>query len=346
MSSLQRGGQIALIVALSALGIWIVLDFLPALAWAVVVAIAIWPLFERLRPRHGSQTGAALIFTLLVFVVLVVPLVVLGVQIGREAGDIMQWTREVERNGMPVPDWIRDVPLVGSYIGDWWQAELAEPRSALNLLGRIDRNWVIEVTRILGVQLLHRLTILVFTFLTLFFLFRDGTKLVEQASVVIERLFGATGTRLGPQVLTAVRATVNGLVLVGFGEGLILGIAYALCGVPHAVTLGAATGILATVPFGAPVIFIGGAIYLSVESHVQAAIALLAIGFGVVFVADHFLRPILIGGAARVPFLWVLLGIFGGLETFGLLGLFLGPTVIATLLAVWREWARPGPLHA
>jgi len=61
----------------------------------------------------------------------------------------------------------------------------------------------------------------------------------------------------------------------------------------------------------------------------------------VVFVADHFLRPILIGGAARLPFLWVLLGIFGGLETFGLLGLFLGPTILATLLALWREWARP-----
>jgi len=107
------------------------------------------------------------------------------------------------------------------------------------------------------------------------------------------------------------------------------------------VTLGAATGILATVPFGAPLIFGLASLFLFSQSHTEAAIALLAFGSAVVFVADHFLRPILIGGAARLPFLWVLLGIFGGLETFGLLGLFLGPTILATLLALWREWARP-----
>ena len=337
----QRLSQFGLIFALSAIGIWVVWDFLPALAWAVVVAIAIWPMFEQLRLREGNRTTAAATVTLLVGAVLIVPLIVLGVEIGREAADTLRWMRMVERDGVPPPDWLVHLPLVGSYLGDWWQTELSEPRGASNLLGRFDRNWVIEWTRILGVQLLRRLTILVFTFLTLFFLFRDGELLVRQVSVVVDRLFGATGTRLGPQVLVAVRATVNGLVLVGFGEGLLLGFAYAICGVPHAVPLGAATGILATVPFGAPIIFGLAALYLFSQSHTEEAIALLAFGGAVVFVADHFLRPILIGGAARLPFLWVLLGIFGGLETFGLLGLFLGPTILATLLALWREWARP-----
>ena len=136
-------------------------------------------------------------------------------------------------------------------------------------------------------------------------------------SVVVDRFFGATGTRLGPQVLTAVRATVNGLVLVGFGEGLLLGVAYAISGLPRPVLLGALTGVLATVPFGAPVIFGLGALVLFSQSQTGAAVALLVFGFVVVFVADHFLRPILIGGAARLPFLWVLLGIFGGLSRSG-----------------------------
>ncbi len=337
----RRLGQLALICALLAIGIWIIWDFLPALVWAVVVAIAIWPLFERSRLRQWNRTAAAAEATLLIGVVLIVPLIVLGMEIGREAVATVQWIREAERAGIPSPEWLLGLPLVGSSVSDWWASNLSEPRMAANLLGRIDRNWLIEWTRILGSQLIHRLTILIFTFLTLFFLFRDGDSLVKQAWVVADRFFGNTGTRLGPQVLTAVRATVNGLVFVGFGEGLLLGVAYAITGLPRPVLLGALTGVLATVPFGAPVIFGLGALFLFSQSETGAAVALLAFGSVVVFVADHFLRPILIGGAARLPFLWVLLGIFGGLESFGLLGLFLGPTIMAVLLALWRDWAKP-----
>jgi hypothetical protein len=94
-----------------------------------------------------------------------------------------------------------------------------DPLAAANLLGRIDRSWLIEWTRILGFQLIHRLTILIFTFLTLFFLFRDGERLIQQASTVVDRFFGATGTRLA--ACSPPFVTVNGLVLVGFGEGLL-----------------------------------------------------------------------------------------------------------------------------
>jgi len=337
----RRLGPFALIAALTVLGIWVIWSFLPALAWAVVVAIAIWPLFERSRLRQWSQTAAAAEATLLIGMVVIVPLIVLGIELGHEAVTTVQWIREAERTGIPSPEWVARLPLIGSYVSDWWESNLSEPLAAANLLGRIDRSWLIEWTRVLGVQLFRRLTILVFTFLTLFFLFRDGEKLVRQTSVVVDRFFGATGTRLGPQVLTAIRATVNGLVLVGFGEGLLLGIAYAISGLPRPVLLGALTGILATVPFGAPLVFGLGALVLFSQSQTGAAIALLVFGTIVVFVADHFLRPILIGGAARLPFLWVLLGIFGGLESFGLLGLFLGPTIMAVLLALWREWAKP-----
>ena len=74
----------------------------------------------------------------------------------------------------------------------------------------------------------------------------------------------------------------------------------------------------------------------------MAAIVLFAIGLAVTFSADHFIRPVLIGGATRLPFIWVLLGILGGLEVWGLLGLFLGPASMAALILLWREWTGPG----
>ena len=97
---------------------------------------------------------------------------------------------------------------------------------------------------------------------------------------------------------------------------------------------------LATVPFGAPLVFVACALVLVVQFKTTAAIALLVFGSLVVFVADHFVRPILIGSSTRLPFLWVLLGIFGGLETFGLIGLFLGPAIMSVLIAMWREAAE------
>jgi predicted PurR-regulated permease PerM len=106
------------------------------------------------------------------------------------------------------------------------------------------------------------------------------------------------------------------------------------------VLLGLATGVLATVPFGAPLVFVVCGLVLLVQAHTTAAIALLVFGAVVVFIADHFIRPILIGSSTRLPFLWVLLGIFGGLETFGLIGLFLGPAIMSLLVAMWREGAE------
>jgi predicted PurR-regulated permease PerM len=142
-------------------------------------------------------------------------------------------------------------------------------------------------------------------------------------------------------MIATVHGTVTGLVLVGLAEGVLLGFAYAVAGLPHPVSIAALTGILAVIPFGAPIAFCAAGLYLLSTGSTAAAAAVVGFGFLVVFVADHFVRPFLIGGAARLPFLWVLLGIIGGLETFGLLGLFLGPVVMAALISLWREWTQP-----
>ena len=97
------------------------------------------------------------------------------------------------------------------------------------------------------------------------------------------------------------------------------------------------------VPFGAPLAFGIAALLLLGKGATIAAGVLLAFGTVVTFVADHAVRPVLIGGTTRLPFLWVLLGILGGIEVWGLLGLFLGPAIMAALILLWREWT--GPAH-
>ena len=116
--------------------------------------------------------------------------------------------------------------------------------------------------------------------------------------------------------------------------------------VTWAELLGFLTGIAAVIPGAAPVIIALAAGLVLAAGKTVPAIALLVIGLAFIFIADHTVRPALIGGATKLPFLWVLLGILGGVETFGLLGLFLGPAVMAALILLWREWTRDATTDA
>jgi predicted PurR-regulated permease PerM len=122
----------------------------------------------------------------------------------------------------------------------------------------------------------------------------------------------------------------------------VLTIAYYIAGVPHPAMLGIATAIGAIIPFGAFVMFSIAAIMLIYNGSMISAIVIMLLGLGVVAVADHLVRPIIIGSATRLPFLWVLLGILGGVETWGLLGLFLGPAIMTVLMDLWREGTHQG----
>jgi predicted PurR-regulated permease PerM len=336
----RRIARTALVIAVVLAGVWMLWRFLPALAWAAVLAIATWPLRVALARRGLRPDAIAAPLTLLLALVLVVPLIMLGVEAARESGAIVEAVQDIRRNGLGTPDWLTRLPFVGDSVANWWRQNLADPGAARTLLGRTETSGLIAFTRTLGIQVASRLTILIFTLLTLFFLYRDGPRLIDEAHRISDRLFGPPGGHLGRNAVAAVRGTVNGLVLVGLGEGVLLGIAYAATGLPHPVLLGLVTGVLATVPFGAPLVFVVCALVLLVQSHTTAAIVLLVFGSVVVFIADHFIRPILIGNSTRLPFLWVLLGIFGGLETFGLIGLFLGPAIMSLLVAMWREGAE------
>ena len=343
----QRIARVVLAIALVGLGTWILHRFLAALAWAVVLAIALWPLYRRLArslPGGGQGVLAPLLATLLIGLVFTVPFVYVAIEGAHEIRLAVHYLGEAQRNGVPVPQWVPQLPFVGHTVEEWWRANLAEPNAARELLGRINPRSVAESARLYGAEVVHRLIIFGFTLLTLFFLFRYGTLFSRKLLLLSDRLLGADGERIGRHVVQAVLATVNGLVLVGLGEGALIGIAYIIAGVPHPVSIAALTGVFAVIPFGAPVVFCAAALYLAAVGNTLAGVVVVCVGFVVVFIADHFIRPVIIGGAARLPFLWVLLGILGGLESFGIIGLFLGPAIMAALISLWRDWTEmPAP---
>ncbi|MES2442012.1 MAG: AI-2E family transporter [Pseudomonadota bacterium] len=340
----QRIARTLLVAGLLLLGLFVAGRFLPALLWAVIIAVAVDPLHLKLRARLDSTHRIVLPLAITAAAALVVlaPLALGVAQAAREAHDIGLWIATAQATGLPVPDWVARLPVGSDAVRGWWQANLATPEGAAALLhGLRGGAWIAE-SRAIGVNLLHRAVIFGFTLLALFFVLRDRDSLIAQARRGADKWLGATGERVGEQALRSVRGTIDGLVLVGLGVGAVMAAAYFALGVPHPLMLGALTAIAAMIPFGAPLVFVLAALLLVVAGAPGAAIAVLVIGTVVMFVADHFIRPALIGGATRLPFIWVLIGILGGVETMGLLGLFIGPAAMAVLVMLWREFLAGG----
>jgi predicted PurR-regulated permease PerM len=284
-----------------------------------------------------------LTFTAAIALIFIVPLVLIGVEAGREAQGVLTWMEQARHTGVPVPSWTERLPLGSASVSKWWQDNLASPDNINTLFERLRAGQSFAMTRQVGGQLAHRFTLFAFTIITLFFLFREGETVTGQMLVASRRAFGQRGERIGRQMIASVHGTVDGLVLVGLGEGIILGGAYALCGAPHPTLFGVLTAVAAMIPFCA-VIAVGlAALLVLAKGSAVLGIGLLVFGLMVIFVADHFVRPVLIGGATKLPFLWVLLGILGGVESWGLLGLFLGPAIMAALILLWREWTANRP---
>jgi predicted PurR-regulated permease PerM len=332
-----------LVAVLGFFGLWIASSFLPALIWSTVSANANAPLYvraERRWPHHGNLLAA--LVTLAFALLVVVPIIIGITRIAGEAYEVMAWISAARTNGIPAPSWLHDLPFGQAAVMDWWQMNLATPEGATQHLHHLSGATLIANSRLIGSGLLHRVIIFAFTLIALFFLLRDREVIIRQYRIASDRLLGPAAERIGRQAVRSVRGTIDGLVLVGLGEGAVMTVVYALIGVPHALLLGALTGVAAIIPFGAALLFAVAAVLLLGQGSVLAAIAVVVIGLIVVGIADHFVRPVLIGSATRLPFLWVLIGILGGVETFGLLGLFVGPATMAVLVLLWREYLE-GP---
>jgi predicted PurR-regulated permease PerM len=337
----QQAAKATLALLLTALGLWTLHRYLPALIWAAILAIAVWPLYQRSHRRWPAGKHNVLLpslFTAALGLMFIVPLVLVGIQAGREVRSVYDMIDRARTEGMPPPDWLGHLPVGSQQATGWWNENLQNPDSAAELLERARQSELVSNGGKLGAEIAHRVVLFGFTLLTLFFLFRDGDRLGTQMQRASARAFGPAGERVGRQMIASVHGTVDGLVLVGLGEGFILGVGYLLTGVPHPTLFGLFTAIAAMVPFGAPVVFGIAALILVTQGAMVSAIVIGVLGFVITFVADHFVRPTLIGSATRLPFLWVLLGILGGVETWGLLGLFLGPAIMAALMLLWREW--------
>ena len=342
----QKTARYVLIGALVLAGAWMLRHFIPALCWAVVLAIATSSVYDRWLAKFSGRrrdVWAALTFTAIVGMVLLLPLIYGGVVAGREAISLARDIAASAGSGPPpLPSWMEQIPWLSRWVHDFW-VEYIGPLGGGGAGHMHASPAVIEWTRAVGVQVARRIVTLAFTLLTLFFVYLERDRLSMQVPKMFRRLFGSSVDRLLRRVVSAIRAAVDGIVFVAVGEGAIMCGVYVLAHAPHPILSGVITGVFATIPFAAPIVFGTVAVVLVVRGSIAAAIVVGVAGTLVLFIADHFVRPVIIGEGAKLPFLWALLAILGGVESFGLVGIFLGPALLAALLSIWRGWVEELP---
>jgi predicted PurR-regulated permease PerM len=338
----QSAAWLFLCMMLVAAGLYLLANYLRALVWALILAVALWPFYDRVRRQVSpavAEEVLPILFTALVGSVVILPFATLAVDALREVHELVDYGRSVEESGIPVPGFITRLPYGGQWVADWWNEHLSHAGWAKEIVLQVNTSSARELAANLGANAVHRVVLFGVCLLTLFFLFRNGETISMQCRTASQKLFGERGERIALQMVASVHGTVTGLVFVAIGEGILLGAVYFFTKLPHPILFGVATAIAAMIPFAAAVAVGLAALILLGSGGVGPAITVGLAGFAVIFVADHFVRPKLIGGATKLPFLWVLLGILGGIESFQLLGLFLGPAIMAALMLLWRELA-------
>ena len=325
-------------------GVYFFHGFLVPVLAALVIGFATWPIYRRLLGAiGGSRTFGATVAIIAVISFIVAPISLAAVYAVDEVRDWVAWTIETNASGAPVPMWLTQIPGLGVWLGEQWAKYVGHPGALGELVQLVSGSNIGNIYRgvlVVGASAFQSFLTLLFMLITLFFVYRDGEKLVAQLDHLGERILPMRWERVSRIVPLTISSTVTGMGVIAIGEGIVLGVAYWLAGVPSPVTLGIITGIMALVPGGAPLCFTLVSVYLFASGSPFAAVALFAWGTIELFIVDKTLRPRLVGGPIKLPFLPTFFGLVGGVKTMGFLGLFVGPVLMALLVSIWREWLR------
>jgi predicted PurR-regulated permease PerM len=338
-SRLERniGGIVLLILLVGCL--FVLRPFVSALLWAVVLCFSSWPAYRRLLGLVGNRrTLAASLMTLAMVLVVLLPFIIIGATLADNINQLTGAVKTWAQNGPPgPPDWLLKVPFVGAKATAYWQGVTEDTATlwaqAQQFIKPVSA-WLLRASLALGSGLLQ----LALSIFIAFFFFRDGVTLANQLTTAVDRISGEQGRHL----LTVAGQTIRGVVYGILGTSLIqaaaLGIGLFIAGVPSAAFLALLAFFASILPVvGTGLVWIPAALWLFHQGANGWGIFLLAWGVGVSSL-DNFVKPWLISQGSDMPFILIFFGVIGGALTFGFIGVFLGPTLLAVGYRLTQEW--------
>jgi len=318
---------------------WVMRPFLLALVWAAMIAVSTWPILLWIQRRFGGRRGPAVAVMVLVLLLFLVVPIYLAISTVVENADRVV---EAVKGGMdrPLPDlpgWVKALPLVGPKLeAKWLELSAREPgalSAQLAPYGREAFRWVVDrIGNVGGTVIQFLLTVIISAVL-----FSSGEAAATGVRRFFRRLAGARGEGAVELAGKAVRAVALGVVVTALVQTALAGVGLAVAGVPHAGLLTAIVLVLCIAQLGPLLVMAGAVIWLYSTGSTGWGTALLIWSVGVVSI-DNVLRPVLIKKGADLPLLLIFAGVIGGLVGFGVIGLFIGPAVLAVAYTLISSW--------
>lgn len=342
LDTLLRLGGTAIVLV----GVFLVVKpFVSAMVFAGVLAIATWPLFERLRHSlGGNPTLAATVMLLAILVLVIIPISLLAAAAADQLPAVVEVAKRWTKEGLHAPEALKNVPMIGeraymeieSLLGDRDQLAALLER-AMEPAGRLSLAFV----RVLGDGILQLLLVA----FIVFFYYRDGDRIVAVLRRASERLSGHLSSEVMTIVTSTTRSVFIGIVGTAAAQALVALIGFVIAGVPGAFMLAVATFVLSVVPMGPVLVWGGAAIWLYAKGEPGWAVFMVIWGTVVISSIDNFLKPLLIARGSTLSLGLIFLGVLGGVVAFGFIGVILGPVLLALGLALGRVWVSSQDAH-
>ncbi|HEX9684777.1 MAG TPA: AI-2E family transporter YdiK [Burkholderiales bacterium] len=319
--------------------LWILQPFLAATVWATMIVVATWPMMLGVQARLGGQRWAAVaVMTFVMLLVLVAPIVLAVATIVDHADEMVAWSKAVVAAGIPSPPgWVEQVPLVGERIAREWRQLAATPSADLvaraTPYARQAVQWFAAQAGGFGLMLLQFLLIVVITAV----LYSMGETAARGVRRFARRLADERGESSVVLAGQAIRAVALGVVVTAVAQSTLAGIGLAVAGIPYATVLTAIIFILCIAQLG-PLLVLAPAVGWLYWTGDPVWGTVLLVWTVIVSSMDNFLRPILIKRGADLPLLLIFVGVIGGLISMGIIGLFVGPTVLAVTYRLLESW--------
>ena len=337
-------GRMAAVVFLLIGCFYVLRPFLPAVLFAACVTISSWPLYLLLLDRvKQRRTLAAALMTLSLVLIIVVPLALVTYNLADDVSRVYEQVKgALDAGAIAPPSWLKDVPLIGDSIDGYLRRLIGNRDEMLELA----RNMLEPARRFLlagGILLGSGVAQTSLAVFVSFFLYRDGQSLLAALATGLQRVIGDNAPQVTLTVSRTVRGVMYGLLGTALAQALVAVLGFLIAGVPAVPLLGIATFVFSLIPVGPPLIWGGAAIWLFNHGYTGWGIFMLVWGFVLISGVDNVVKPMLISRGSSLPFLLVLLGVLGGVLAFGFVGLFIGPTLLAVLYGLLRNWTGTPP---
>lgn len=313
--------------------------FIVPVVWAAIIAYMTWPLFIRIKRWCGGRNSlSALLMISFMILVIGVPLTFSIFLLQHEGRNLYyELQKQVFSGHVNIPDFIKELPIIGKEVTRSLKDLSNDPNSIIQAISA----WIqghLNYGRFVLSEISRNVFKLTFAILSLFFFYRDGETILNQVKKALEMVIGPRVQHYISTISDTTRAVVYGIGLTAIAQALLAGVSYFVAGVPNPMVLTIVTFLLALIPFGPPIAYTSVSLWLFSQGQTVEAIGVMAWGVCIVSTADNVIRPLVISGATQIPFLLIMFGVLGGIASFGLIGLFIGPVILAVLLAIWREW--------